>query len=113
MEEPLFRQLQKRRASTEGRIGDRGIEESLAGRAVAQQRLCQPLDQRSLVGTLAQPMESSQDAGPARRTKNQSGGLESGKARTILFHSLTVGSYKENQATGPQNQYPNVIGEQS
>ena len=57
-------------------------------------------------------MESSQDAGPARWAKNQSGGLESGKARTILFHRRTVGTYKENQVTGPQNQYPNVIEEQ-
>ena len=64
MEEPHFRQLQKRRASTQGRIGV--LKDRLAGRAIAQQRLCQPLDQRSLVGPLAQSMESGQDAGPAR-----------------------------------------------
>ncbi len=65
MEEPHFRQLQKRRASTEGRIGVLKNRWQ-AGRAIAQQRLCQPLDQRSLVGPLAQSMESGQDAGPAR-----------------------------------------------
>ena len=54
------------KAPGQHRRADRGIEESLAGRAVAQQRLCQPLDQRSLVGPLAQSMESGQDAGPAR-----------------------------------------------
>ncbi len=54
------------KAPGQHRRADRGIEESLAGRAIAQQRLCQPLDQRSLVGPLAQSMESGQDAGPAR-----------------------------------------------
>ena len=112
MEEPLFRQLQKRRASTEGRIGvlknrwqaGRLRSKGFANRSISVAWSVLSHNLWKVAKMLAQQDELKTKAAAY---------LESGKARTILFHSLTVGSYKENQATGPQNQYPNVIGEQS